>query len=413
MWPAKLSLLLVFFTFAAHVPALMAWPDEDGAWNSTMGEEFMANNTFRRALTNLNKFAGPCKPTNPIDKCWRCRPNWAQNRQRLADCAVGFGAKAYGGKGGRIYVVTDKSDDDVANPKPGTLRHAVIQKEPLWIIFAKNMKIKLQQELLIQSYKTIDGRGAKVHIAGGAGIMMQNVTNIIIHNLYIHDIVSAKGGLIRDAVDHLGFRTQSDGDGISLFGARNVWLDHLSMKKCEDGLIDAIEGSTAITISNCHWTDHDRVLLFGARDAGDGDDEMRITVIYNHFGKRLVQRMPRVRAGIVHIINNDYTHWNMYAIGGSHHATIISEGNRFIAPPDRNFKQVTHRDAPESEWRKWTWRSKGDMFKNGAFFVESGDPNGVQKLHGLDKIEAKPARAVHSLTRFAGAIGGCKAGKAC
>lgn len=67
---------------------------------------------------------------------------------------------------------------------------------------------------------------------------------------------------------------------------------------------------------------------------------MRITVIYNHFGKRLVQRMPRVRSGIVHVINNDYTHWEMYAIGGSHHATIISQGNRYIAPPRPEFKEV-------------------------------------------------------------------------
>lgn len=52
----------------------------------------------------------------------------------------------------------------------GTLRHAVIQKEPLWIIFDRGMTIRLHQELIMQSDKTIDARGANVHIAGGAGI---------------------------------------------------------------------------------------------------------------------------------------------------------------------------------------------------------------------------------------------------
>lgn len=72
-------------------------------------------------------------------------------------------------------------------------------------------------------------------------------------------------------------------------------------------------------------------MLFGASDLYSGDSIMQITVAFNHFGKGLIQRMPRVRWGFVHVVNNDYTHWLMYAIGGSHNPTIISQGNRFIA----------------------------------------------------------------------------------
>ncbi|CAN7141892.1 unnamed protein product, partial [Brassica rapa subsp. narinosa] len=53
-----------------------------------------------------------CITGNPIDDCWRCDPNWSQNRQRLADCSIGFGQGTLGGKGGRFYLVTDSSDDD-------------------------------------------------------------------------------------------------------------------------------------------------------------------------------------------------------------------------------------------------------------------------------------------------------------
>jgi len=85
-----------------------------------------------------------------------------------------------------------------------------------------------------------------------------------------------------------------------------------------------------------------QVMLFGASDSYDGDKIMQITVVFNHFGKRLVQRMPRCRFGFVHVVNNDYTYWEMYAIGGSKHPTIISEGNRFIAPHNRDAKEVIY-----------------------------------------------------------------------
>ncbi len=109
------------------------------------------------------------------------------------------------------------------------------------------------------SNKTIDGRGAKVHICDGAQITLQFVKNVIIHGIHIHDTKAGYGGLIRDSVNHYGYRTKSDGDGISIFGSTNIWINHISMSNCEDGLIDAIQGSTAITISNCHFTKHNGV----------------------------------------------------------------------------------------------------------------------------------------------------------
>lgn len=132
------------------------------------------------------KEVASCLTGNPIDDCWKCDPDWANNRQRLADCAIGFGQNAKGGKGGQFYIVTDSSDEDPVNPKPGTLRYAVIQNEPLWIVFPSNMMIKLSQELIFNSYKTIDGRGADVHIVGGGCITLQYISNVIIHNIHIH-----------------------------------------------------------------------------------------------------------------------------------------------------------------------------------------------------------------------------------
>ncbi|XP_020224116.1 pectate lyase-like [Cajanus cajan] len=383
-----------------------------GNLTTSVSDLIVGKNNARRNLKGRNKGA-ECLATNPIDRCWRCDPNWANNRQKLADCVQGFGRNTVGGKGGPIYVVTDPSDDELVNLKPGTLRHAVTRDGPLWIIFARSMLITLQQELIMNSNKTIDGRGVEVYIANGAGLTVQFVSNIIIHGIKIYDIKVGQGGIIRDSETHFGQRTMSDGDGISVFGASNIWIDHVSMRNCSDGLIDVIMASTAITISNGHFTDHNEAFLFGARDECESDKVMQVTLAFNHFGKRLVQRMPRVRYGFVHSVNNDYTHWEMYAIGGSQNPTIISEGNRFIGPNIRFAKEITKREyTDESIWKNWQWRSINDVYMNGAFFVESGPELVNRPFSRQDMITAKPGSYVGRLTRYAGSLR-CRVGLPC
>ncbi|KAI7727331.1 hypothetical protein M8C21_027603 [Ambrosia artemisiifolia] len=346
-------------------------------------------NESRRNLGSLS-----CGTGNPIDDCWRCDKSWEKNRQRLADCAIGFGKHAIGGRDGKIYVVTDSKNDDPVNPKPGTLRYGVIQTEPLWIIFAHDMTIKLKEELLMNSFKTIDGRGANVHIAGGPCITIQYVTNIIIHGVNIHDCKQGGNTDVRDSPDHYGFRTISDGDGISIFGGSHVWVDHCSLANCHDGLIDAIHGSTAITISNNYMTHHDKVMLLGHSDTLLQDKNMQVTIAFNHFGEGLVQRMPRCRHGYFHVVNNDYTHWEMYAIGGSASPTINSQGNRFLAPNSYDNKEV-----------------KGDLMLNGAYFTPSGA--GASKSYArASSLSARPSSIVGLVTANAGVLR-CTRGSRC
>ncbi|KAH0651582.1 hypothetical protein KY290_011815 [Solanum tuberosum] len=369
--------------------------------------------SINASLTRRNLGYLSCGSGNPIDDCWRCDPNWEKNRQRLADCAIGFGKNAIGGKNGRIYVVTDSGNDDPVNPKPGTLRHAVIQDEPLWIIFKRDMVIQLKQELVMNSYKTIDGRGASVHISGGPCITIHHTSNIIIHGINIHDCKQSGNGNIRDSPNHSGWWDVSDGDGISIFGGKNIWVDHCSLSNCHDGLIDAIHGSTAITISNNYFTHHDKVMLLGHSDSFTQDQGMQVTVAFNHFGEGLVQRMPRCRHGYFHVVNNDYTHWEMYAIGGSAAPTINSQGNRFLAPNEKYRKEVTkHEDAPESQWRSWNWRSEGDLMLNGAYFRQTGAGASSSTYARASSLSARPSSLVGSITTNAGPIN-CKKGSRC
>ncbi|MFS8012419.1 putative pectate lyase [Helianthus anomalus] len=350
--------------------------------------------------------SGGCLTGNPIDDCWRCDPNWANKRQRLADCAIGFGKSAFGGKGGQIYVITDSSDNDVVNPTPGTLRHAVLQTEPLWIVFKSSMVIKLKHELIVNNYKTIDGRGANVAVTGGGCITLQYVSNVIIHNIHVYDCKPSGNVNIRSSPTHVGFRGKSDGDGISISGSRNIWIDHCSLSHCTDGLIDAVLGSTGITISNSYFTRHNEVMLMGHDDGYMPDKGMQVTFAFNHFGKGLIQRMPRCRHGYFHVVNNDFTEWKMYAIGGSADPTINSQGNRYIAPTNADSKEVTKRvDTDEGNWSGWNWRTDGDIMVNGAFFVPSGD--GLSATYAkASSYEPKSAALVTQLTKYAGVFGG-------
>ncbi|KAI3824983.1 hypothetical protein L1987_06458 [Smallanthus sonchifolius] len=214
--------------------------------------QFSGGNATRRDLAE-------CAANNIIDKCWRCKPDWDKNRQALAQCAAGFAKGTTGGSGGEVYIVTDPTDADAAAPKPGTLRAGVTQNKAIWVTFEKDMVITLTQELVITSDTTIDGRGAKVEITG-AGLTLYNVKNVIVHGLNIHDIKESPGGMIKNSDGPPGLRLKTDGDGICVTGSSKIWIDHCSLSKGPDGLIDVTLKSTAVTISNCKFTNHHKVL---------------------------------------------------------------------------------------------------------------------------------------------------------
>ncbi|KAI7742721.1 hypothetical protein M8C21_018027, partial [Ambrosia artemisiifolia] len=248
-----------------------------------------------------------CEAYNIIDKCWRGKADWENNRQALADCAQGFAKGTYGGKWGDVYTVTSNLDDDVANPKEGTLRFAAAQNRPLWIIFKNDMVINLNQELV----------------------------NIIIHNINIHDVKVLPGGMIKSNDGPPILRQASDGDTINVAGSSQIWIDHCSLSKSFDGLVDVTLGSTHVTISNCKFTQQSKAILLGADDTHVQDKGMLATVAFNMFTDNVDQRMPRCRFGFFQVVNNNYDRWGTYAIGGSSAPTILCQGNRFLAPDDQ------------------------------------------------------------------------------
>ncbi|KAK6932760.1 hypothetical protein RJ641_002384 [Dillenia turbinata] len=140
-------------------------------------------------------------------------------------------------------------------------------------------------------------------------------------------------------------------------------------------------------------------MLLGYNDQYTADKIMRVTIVYNHFGSGLVQRMPRVRFGCAHVANNKYDGWLIAD------PTILSEGNYFTAPNDPYFKQVTKIDT-DAYRKNWKWRSSRDIFQNGAYFVPSGsgtcspDYTPAQAPEGLVPALASDAGTRSSMSQY-------------
>ncbi|KAH7528977.1 hypothetical protein FEM48_Zijuj05G0134700 [Ziziphus jujuba var. spinosa] len=330
--------------------------------------------------------------SNVIDHCWRLNPDWRRNRQQLATCSVGFAGKMTSnmGKGLTYYKVTDPSDNAV-DPKPGTLRYgAALIKGKVWITFQRDMNIKLEKPLLISSFTAIDGRGV-------------NASNIIIHGLQIHHCKSQGPSSVMGPDGKVIPLGQVDGDAIRLVTASKVWIDHNTLYQCQDGLLDVTRGSTDITVSNNWFRDQDKVMLLGHDDGYLRDKNMRVTVMYNHFGPNCNQRMPRVRFGFAHVVNNLYQGWTQYAIGGSMKPSVKSEANLFIANRSGN-KEVTWRRDSVGDKNSWKFYSVRDVFENGASFLQTGFQGAKPNYNRQQNFQVIDAKYLRSLTRSAGAL---------
>ncbi|CAM6004074.1 unnamed protein product [Sphagnum balticum] len=141
----------------------------------------------------------------------------------------------------------------------------------------------------MSSFKTIDGRGFDIHIAGGACLTLEYLNHVIVHGVHIHDCIFTGPAMVRSNSTHFGQRGTTDGDVVNIFGSQDSW-----------------------------------VMLLGAHPNDTMDSNLRVTVAFNHFGANLTQRLPRCRHAFFHVVNNDYASWGIYALGGSEAPTIKS-----------------------------------------------------------------------------------------
>ncbi len=135
----------------------------------------------------------------------------------LLDKLIGFGQPTTGGAGGPVVSVTTLDDSG-----PGSLREAATAPGAAWIRFEVSGVIELQNNILVASDKTLDGRGADVTIVGGGLYVQGGEGNVIVNNLKL-----------RDTPD----------DILRFFdGGSRMWVHHCDLSSGGDGAFDATEG---------------------------------------------------------------------------------------------------------------------------------------------------------------------------
>jgi uncharacterized repeat protein (TIGR02543 family) len=151
-------------------------------------------------------------------------------------------------------------------------------------------------------------------------------SNVIIRNM----IVQGPGAEDVNGIDCINI------DGSS---TTNVWIDHCDVYDGQDGNLDITNGASyvSITWTKFHYTsassNHQFCNLIGNSDSKTSDrGRLKVTMMYNWWTTGTVERMPRVRFGQVHVVNNLFdSPQGDYCVRAGVEADILVEGNYFDA----------------------------------------------------------------------------------
>jgi pectate lyase len=287
--------------------------------------------------------------------------------------AEGFGKYSTGGRGGKVYIVSNLNDEG-----EGTLRKAVSTKEAALIVFNVSGTIRLLSPLTIKGNKTIAGQTAP-----GDGIC-------------IADHPVGLGGdniIIRYLRFRLGDRYQNKGmipgsghdDAFSSNKRNNIIIDHCSFSWSTDECLSVYGGDS----TTLQWNIISEPLNYSYHfEEGDKDFErhgfggiwggVRLSAHHNLFA-HCVNRNPRfngTRLGasqeLVDYRNNVIYNWGGNSVYGGEagHYNIVN--NYYKYGPSTN-KNVRFRIANPS---------KTDAIPFGKWFVEG---NYVDEAKAISK----------------------------
>jgi pectate lyase len=229
-------------------------------------------------------------------------------------------ATTTGGAGGTTVEVSTLSD---LNANAGGTTARVIE-----------IKGTIAGNVTVGSNKTLVGEcGAEIH----GHIQMTGSVNVIVSKLTIVGY---------DCTDNPS-DCSGGADAITVErSAHHLWFDHDDISDGSDGNLDITHASDFITVS---WTKfhysgrrtdpagaaggHQFSNLIGHSDSNASEDTGHLTVTFHHdwWADNVVERMPRVRFGKVHLFDNLYTAaGDDYCVGVGVDADIRDENDVFV-----------------------------------------------------------------------------------
>lgn len=205
----------------------------------------------------------------------------------------------------------------------------------------------------VPSNTTIIGRSGATLLGGS--LLLRGVDNVILRNFAVKDTVSCFPEYTGDewvAEAETGDGVAAGFDAVVLERSKHVWIDHMSIDggiteaepyllgyqlHRSDGVLDIVQGSDLVTISWSDIANGDKAMLWGSTNNGATfGDERALRITMHHTAVRnLVERLPRVRWGQVHVYNN-YFELNadryVYAWGVGAGSRLWLEDNAVVAP---------------------------------------------------------------------------------
>ncbi len=382
------GLFLALFAFAGG-EALAQYPqlNEEGALRVKEIGALIAKQTkeaWEKALPIVRKEAAEGRPYIP----WASRPyDLPQAKIPAFPGAEGGGMYTFGGRGGRVYTVTNLNDSG-----PGSFREACEAGGARIVVFNVSGIIKLKTPIVVQApYITIAGQTAP-----GDGICVAGETFWV----NTHDVI----------VRHMRFRRgetnvvrRDDSFGGNPVG--NIMIDHCS---CTWGLdenisfyrhmYDPSEGqyqereqklpTVNVTIQNTisakaldTWNHS-----FGSTLGGENAAFVRNLWASN------TGRNPSIGwNGIFNFVNNVVFNWVHRSSDGGDYTAMYNMINNYYKPgPATPKNQVGHRILkPESGRSKLNYKQYGRVYANGNI-MEGNEAVTADNWNGGIQIEGRP-----------------------
>lgn len=222
------------------------------------------------------------------------------SKLKAAEAPNGYAASATGGAGGTSVTITTAAN----------LKTYVESSSKYIITVSGTINLGSGVSVKVKSNKTIKGANTSSKIIGCLDLGSGGVSNVIIQNLII---------------------TNPGGDGITVWGAKNVYITKCTVYDCGDGCIDVTQNADNVTISWCkfYYTSSSAAHRFTSICGNVTPAGYHVTYHHNWFAQNCDQRMPSGSYCRAHLYNN------YFSCTGNSYCSNVRTGGAMRA--DRNY----------------------------------------------------------------------------